>query len=146
MARHVELLRNAVIKLEKGDQSDAAGTSSSQASQSVPQNPRSSEDLARKVEKNGHIINHLKQQVEQMERKLREDLTAVNQKCEQCIVRVDEMEKNMRELEARMCNGVFLWRIKEYMKKVEDARRGIATAVHSMPFYTGFYGYKLCLR
>ncbi|WP_411027493.1 hypothetical protein, partial [Salmonella sp. s54925] len=59
---------------------------------------------------------------------------------------VTAIKKNIVDLEARMCNGVYLWRIAGYPGHVEEARLGLATAVHSPPFYTSFYGYKLCLR
>lgn len=50
------------------------------------------------------------------------------------------------DLEARMCNGVYLWRITNYPRHRENARENVVTALHSPPFYTSFYGYKLCLR
>ena len=57
-----------------------------------------------------------------------------------------ENEKGMIELEARMCNGVYLWRITGYPRHLENARDNAVTALLSRPFYTNFYGYKLCLR
>ena len=52
----------------------------------------------------------------------------------------------MTELKGRMCNGVYLWKITEYARHLENARDNVVTALYSPPFYTNFYGYKFCLR
>jgi hypothetical protein len=56
------------------------------------------------------------------------------------------LKNSLTELEARMCNGVYLWRITGYDRHLENARENVVTALHSPPFYTNVYGYKLCLR
>jgi hypothetical protein len=56
------------------------------------------------------------------------------------------LKNTLIELEARMCNGVYLWRITGYARHLENARDNVVTALHSPQFYTNFYGYKLCLR
>ena len=50
------------------------------------------------------------------------------------------------ELEGRVCNGSYTWRIENYQQHRQAAIIGIATGILSPPFYTSFYGYKLCLR
>nr|ABN04154.1 tumor necrosis factor receptor-associated factor 6 [Branchiostoma belcheri] len=54
-----------------------------------------------------------------------------------------ELEEKTRE---RMCNGTYIWRIKEYSKLRQQAVNGAATVRHSSGFYTSYYGYKLCVR
>jgi hypothetical protein len=55
------------------------------------------------------------------------------------------LKNTLIELEARMCNGVYLWRITGYARHLENARDNVMTALHSPPFYTNIYGYKFCL-
>ncbi|XP_078667690.1 TNF receptor-associated factor 6-like isoform X2 [Branchiostoma floridae x Branchiostoma belcheri] len=54
-----------------------------------------------------------------------------------------ELDERTKE---RMCNGTFIWRIKEYSKLRQQAVKGEATVRHSSGFYTSYYGYKLCVR
>ncbi|XP_035674783.1 TNF receptor-associated factor 6-B-like [Branchiostoma floridae] len=54
-----------------------------------------------------------------------------------------ELEEKTKE---KMCNGTYIWRIKEYSKLRQQAINGEATVRHSLGFYTSYYGYKLCVR
>ncbi|CAH1256606.1 TRAF6 [Branchiostoma lanceolatum] len=54
-----------------------------------------------------------------------------------------DLEEKTKE---RMCNGTYIWRIKEYSKLRQQAVNGAATVRHSSGFYTSYYGYKLCVR
>ena len=59
---------------------------------------------------------------------------------------ISAMKSKFVELEGRMCNGVYLWRITGYARHLENARDNAVTTLHSPSFYTSFYGYKLCVR
>ena len=104
------------------------------------------EELNRKAAKNEEKSNAINEKVEEMERKMREVLTRLERQQGERNAATAAMRNSIAELEARSCNGVFLWRITGYAEHLENARQGLVTAVHSPPFYTTFYGYKLCLR
>ena len=61
-------------------------------------------------------------------------------------IKVRELEKTVTEFEGRSGNGIYIWKIKNYQKLRQEAERGEVTAVHSSSFYSGVYGYKLCIR
>ena len=43
-------------------------------------------------------------------------------------------------------NGTLLWKIEGYHKKRQDAINGVKTALHSPPFYSAQFGYKMCAK
>ena len=43
-------------------------------------------------------------------------------------------------------NGVFMWRIPEVRRRIQDAKMGRITSIYSPPFYTSRNGYKMCIR
>ncbi|XP_070199854.1 TNF receptor-associated factor 6-like [Littorina saxatilis] len=56
-------------------------------------------------------------------------------------------EQQLNEMEGRICNGEFFWKIRNYSKYQREAEKGETTALHSLPFYTSpSGGYKLCVR
>lgn len=55
-------------------------------------------------------------------------------------------DQQISELEGRMCNGQYYWRIRNYSRFQREAEHGETTALHSHPFYTSPCGYKLCIR
>ena len=46
------------------------------------------------------------------------------------------------------CNydGTMVWKIPQFSQRMADAQNGKYTSIFSLPFYTGRYGYKMCLR
>lgn len=61
-------------------------------------------------------------------------------------IRIKSLESTINEFEGRMCNGSYVWKIRNYRKYRREAEIGDTTAIHSPPFYSSFYGYKLCIR
>ena len=43
-------------------------------------------------------------------------------------------------------DGTMLWKIPQFSQRMADAQNGKYTSIFSLPFYTGRYGYKMCLR
>ena len=39
-----------------------------------------------------------------------------------------------------------IWKIPQFSQRMEDARSGKYTSIFSLPFYSGRYGYKMCLH
>lgn len=134
-----EKTRGASSKSEAGASSKSEAGASAATGSSL-------DEMNRQVAKNGETINQLKTSMEQMERKLREQNNRMERQQNDHGATVNTIKNSIVELEARMCDGVYLWRIVGYARHLENAQQGVATAVHSPPFYTSFYGYKLCLR
>ena len=46
------------------------------------------------------------------------------------------------------CNhdGTMIWKIPQISQRMSDAQNGKYTSIFSLPFYTGRYGYKMCMR
>jgi hypothetical protein len=43
-------------------------------------------------------------------------------------------------------DGTMIWKIPQFSQRKADAENGKYTSIFSLPFYTGRYGYKMCLR
>ncbi len=43
-------------------------------------------------------------------------------------------------------DGTMVWKIPQFEQRMSDAKSGKYTSIFSLPFYTGRYGYKMCLR
>ena len=43
-------------------------------------------------------------------------------------------------------DGTMIWKVPQFSQRMEDARTGKYTSIFSLPFYSGRYGYKMCLR
>ena len=43
-------------------------------------------------------------------------------------------------------DGTIIWKIPQFSQRMSDAQTGKYTSIFSLPFYTGRYGYKMCLR
>nr|ALA55871.1 TNF receptor-associated factor 6 protein [Cyclina sinensis] len=61
-------------------------------------------------------------------------------------MKVRSLENTIQDMEGRCGNGVYVWRIKNYLKLRREAEKGEVTAIHSSSFYSSYYGYKLCIR
>lgn len=60
--------------------------------------------------------------------------------------RLLKLEKRVEELEGRVSAGTFIWRIEHFKSRRQKAIDNTDPAIHSPPFYTSLYGYKMCLR
>ncbi|KAJ3605195.1 hypothetical protein NHX12_027245 [Muraenolepis orangiensis] len=57
-----------------------------------------------------------------------------------------ETEQLLRELQFCTYDGVFIWKISEFLRRRQDALAGRTPAMFSPAFYSSKYGYKMCLR
>ena len=57
-----------------------------------------------------------------------------------------EMSLIVQTLQATSYNGTFIWKIPEVQRRRHEAMVGKTISLYSAPFYTGRYGYKMCLR
>ncbi|TFJ96209.1 glucose-1-phosphate thymidylyltransferase [Platysternon megacephalum] len=61
-------------------------------------------------------------------------------------VMISNLGARVEALEQTSYNGQFLWRLPDVGRKMQQALSRQTPAVYSPPFYTGRYGYKLCLK
>ncbi|XP_010894217.2 TNF receptor-associated factor 6 isoform X1 [Esox lucius] len=60
--------------------------------------------------------------------------------------KVCSLEESLKELEAKQCQGVYVWPLEGFSGYLRNQAAGQTVVVHSPGFYTGRPGYKLCLR
>uniref|UniRef100_A0A8C4WSU8 MATH domain-containing protein n=1 Tax=Gopherus evgoodei TaxID=1825980 RepID=A0A8C4WSU8_9SAUR len=61
-------------------------------------------------------------------------------------VMISNLGARVEALEQTSYNGQFLWRLPDIGRKMQQALSRQTPALTSPPFYTGRYGYKLCLK
>ncbi|XP_067825861.1 TNF receptor-associated factor 1 [Heptranchias perlo] len=59
---------------------------------------------------------------------------------------LNELRMQMLALEQIAYDGIFMWKIADISRKRQDAISGRVTSLYSPAFYTGRYGYKVCMR
>jgi hypothetical protein len=80
-------------------------------------------------------INQLKVSVTKLEKQLR----SKNAELEDRDFRLSLIENSNHD-------GSMIWKIPQFSQRKADAENGKYTSIFSLPFYTGRYGYKMCLR
>ncbi len=74
--------------------------------------------------------------------------------------KVDTLEKGMKSkhleyedrdfrlslIENGTFDGTLIWKIPQFSQRMADAQSGKYTSIFSLPFHSGRYGYKMCLR
>ncbi|XP_042194173.1 TNF receptor-associated factor 3 [Callorhinchus milii] len=61
-------------------------------------------------------------------------------------VRLADMDLRFQVLETASYNGKLIWKIREYTRRKQEAVSGKTLSLYSQPFYTGYFGYKMCAR
>ncbi|XP_061600411.1 TNF receptor-associated factor 3 isoform X3 [Cololabis saira] len=61
-------------------------------------------------------------------------------------VRLADMDLRFQVLETASYNGTLIWKIRDYKRRKQDAVAGKTLSLYSQPFYTGYFGYKMCAR
>ncbi|XP_034047341.1 TNF receptor-associated factor 2 [Thalassophryne amazonica] len=59
---------------------------------------------------------------------------------------LSESEHLIRELQFCTYDGIFVWKISDFLRRRQDAVTGKTPAMFSPAFYSSKYGYKMCLR
>ena len=80
-------------------------------------------------------ITGLKTQVSKLEKMLR----SKNAELEDRDFRLSLIENGNHD-------GTMIWKIPQFSQRKADAQNGKYTSIFSLPFYSGRYGYKMCLR
>ena len=71
--------------------------------------------------------------------KLEKQICAKNAECEDRDFRLSLIENSNHD-------GSMIWKIPQFSQRRADAQSGKYTSIFSLPFYSGRYGYKMCLR
>ena len=96
----------------------------------------------------------------EVKRNLMAELSVKNEEVERLKATVTKLEKTVRsknaELEDRDFrlsliensnhDGTMIWKIPQFSQRKADAVNGKYTSIFSLPFHSGRYGYKMCLR
>ncbi|XP_073783300.1 TNF receptor-associated factor 3 isoform X1 [Danio rerio] len=61
-------------------------------------------------------------------------------------VRLAEMDLKLQVLETASFNGTLIWKIRDYKRRKQEAVVSKTLSLYSQPFYTGYFGYKMCAR
>ena len=69
----------------------------------------------------------------------KEDRKALQQK-------LVENDLRFQVLETASYDGQLLWKIKDYMRRKQDAKQSHILSLYSQPFYTSRHGYRMCAR
>ena len=88
------------------------------------------------------VVSKLKCAVEEQKQQLRRQEMKIEQ--QQSVIR--QLETQLKDVEGRFCNGVYIWRIRDYHQKRKEAVARKAVVHHSPGFYTSPHGYKMCIR
>lgn len=61
-------------------------------------------------------------------------------------IRLADMDLRFQVLETASYNGVLIWKIRDYSRRKQEAVCGKTLSLYSQPFYTSYFGYKMCAR
>lgn len=61
-------------------------------------------------------------------------------------IRLADMDLRFQVLETASFNGTLIWKIRDYQRRKQDAVVSKTSSLYSQPFYTGYFGYKMCAR
>lgn len=61
-------------------------------------------------------------------------------------IRLADMDLKLQVLETASFNGTLIWKIRDYKRRKQEAVASKTLSLYSQPFYTGYFGYKMCAR
>ncbi|XP_019733408.1 TNF receptor-associated factor 3 isoform X5 [Hippocampus comes] len=61
-------------------------------------------------------------------------------------IRLADMDLRFQVLETASYNGTLIWKIRDYKRRKQEAVAAKTLSLYSQPFYTGYFGYKMCAR
>lgn len=61
-------------------------------------------------------------------------------------IRLAELDLHCQMIESTSLDGVLLWKINDFSRRLEEAVSNRTVSLYSQPFYTSRYGYKMCAR
>lgn len=61
-------------------------------------------------------------------------------------IRLADMDLRFQVLETASYSGTLIWKIRDYQRRKQEALAAKTLSLYSQPFYTGYFGYKMCAR
>ncbi|KAJ8287373.1 hypothetical protein COCON_G00000320 [Conger conger] len=61
-------------------------------------------------------------------------------------IRLADMDLRFQVLETASFGGTLIWKIRDYKRRKQEAVASKTLSLYSQPFYTGYFGYKMCAR
>ncbi|GAB6029987.1 TNF receptor-associated factor 6 [Chamberlinius hualienensis] len=123
---------------------------------SLQQNPTSQPDNKLGTERKTSVSDtHLKElfqryvQLEQRNREQELKCCTLSQRLAEVETEAAFLREKLSSSEGRFCNGVYVWRVQGISELVAQALNSVSGQskhLHSPGFYTGAFGYKVCLR
>ena len=77
--------------------------------------------------------------------RLKEQPQALDQIFESLLARLTQFHEMFQRINSNH-DGTMIWKIPQFSQRKADAESGRCTSIFSLPFYSGRYGYKMCLR
>ena len=77
---------------------------------------------------------------------LRKDLGKMEKLLRQKVIELEDRDFRLSLIENSNHDGSMIWKIPTFSQRKGDAENGKYTSIFSLPFYSGRYGYKMCLR
>ena len=103
-------------------------------------------------ELNEHLKEHIQSLREQLQDK-DEEITSLRMEVSQLENQMRSKNAELEERDFRLSliensnhDGTMIWKIPQFSQRKADAECGKYTSIFSLPFYSGGYGYKMCLR
>ena len=130
--KHVAALSQIV---QSDGASNQAGAASVELLLESPLNKSELEVLKRELATKESQIRHLQDKLQQVEATMLAKTTEN-----------EDRDFRLSLMENSNYDGTMVWKIPQFTPRMEDARTGKYTSIFSLPFYSGRYGYKMCLR
>ncbi|MEQ2197223.1 hypothetical protein XENOCAPTIV_025934, partial [Xenoophorus captivus] len=74
------------------------------------------------------------------------ELESQNEELREKNRQMEQKLATMQVLETASYNGTLIWKIRDYKRRKQEAVAGKTLSLYSQPFYTGYFGYKMCAR
>ena len=134
-----------------------------------PQSNAGSASLSRRVESDGssNLVNYKPGEVSPEEPIHKSELQLLEKQLTAKESQIRHLQDKLQQVEATLLtkttenedrdfrlslmensnyDGTMVWKVPQFTQRMEDARTGKFTSIFSLPFYSGRYGYKMCLR
>ena len=91
------------------------------------------------------FVAELREKDEEMA-KLRTTVTKLERTIQSKNAELEDRDFRLSLIENCNYDGSMIWKIPQFSQRKADAENGKYTSIFSLPFYSGRYGYKMCLR
>ena len=97
-------------------------------------------------------VEHLSDMIGKLQTKVREiitlcdQITGLQKQIRSKNSKIEDGDFRLSRIENSHYDGSMIWKIPQFSQRKTDAENGKYTSISSLPFYSGRYGYKMCLR